>query len=75
MIKRKSFKVLVKKDNTEKLLVTLSLPIKTMHGSVKQQIADETLFLASMIFEIEAEERLITEFEELVRSSKLIYSR
>jgi gamma-glutamylcysteine synthetase len=66
---------LVKKDNAEKLQSTLSLPIKTMHGSVKQQIANETLFLASMSFEIEAEERLIAEFEELVKSSKLIYSR
>jgi hypothetical protein len=75
MIKRKSFKVLVKKDNAEKLLSALSLPIESIRGCAKPRIANETLFLASMSFEIEAEERLIAEFEELVRSSKLVYSR
>jgi len=74
MIKQKSFEVLVKKRDMDKLLSSLSPSLKQFKISARPQVTPRTIFLASLSFEVRGEEQQVDAFRELVQTSALTYN-
>jgi hypothetical protein len=70
---RKSVAVLVKIRDTDKLIDTMSPTARAFRVSAVPRITSRTIFLASLQYVVEGEERQVDAFRELVKKSSLTY--
>jgi len=70
---RKSFAVLVRKRDTDKLLRTLSSSVIAFKISARPHVVASSMTLESISYDLEGEERQVEAFRELVQASPLRY--